>query len=354
MLALQHPGPHPRPHCGRAVEELPVLHQPPGRHRRRHPPGRRGRPGRSQATATTARHGRNPAPNPPSARPPRSPTAAYPGTGLVIPHRRKRGQAELPAWKEEHNKAHKQVRARVEHVFARMKTWKILRDCRLKGDGVHHAMLASPGCTTSPSPDRRAGRTAACPARGGLKIFYGTALKATAANASSRTSRAAAGSPSATRRAASTRRRTASSSRWTAYTVRAVIVTDATPARDRRSAGILDPLDRLAAPQPQNSPSKEEAPGSQFRRERALSIYPITDAGILLGRRPLRPLCSCSCDLAVTSDESDRESPRTPASAPAPARPHGYRFAIGVQRRQLRSDWPVRPGRRPTAGEGPR
>ncbi|MER7104380.1 transposase, partial [Streptomyces humidus] len=65
----------------------------------------------------------------------------YPGTGLVIPHRRKRGQSELPDWKEEHNKSHKQVRARVEHVFARMKTWKILRDCRLKGDGVHHAML---------------------------------------------------------------------------------------------------------------------------------------------------------------------------------------------------------------------
>ncbi|WP_329162257.1 transposase [Streptomyces anulatus] len=65
----------------------------------------------------------------------------YPGTGLVIPHRRERGQSELPDWKEEHNKSHKQVRARVEHVFARMKSWKILRDCRLKGDGVHHAML---------------------------------------------------------------------------------------------------------------------------------------------------------------------------------------------------------------------
>ncbi|MFI9391996.1 transposase [Streptomyces bauhiniae] len=65
----------------------------------------------------------------------------YPGTGLVIPHRRERGQARLPGWKEEHNKSHKQVRARVEHVFARMKTWKILRDCRLKGEGVHHAML---------------------------------------------------------------------------------------------------------------------------------------------------------------------------------------------------------------------
>ncbi|WP_043368890.1 transposase, partial [Streptomyces griseus] len=58
-----------------------------------------------------------------------------------IPHRRKRGRSELPDWKEEHNKSHKQVRARVEHVFARMKNWKILRDCRLKGDGVHHAML---------------------------------------------------------------------------------------------------------------------------------------------------------------------------------------------------------------------
>ncbi|GAA2937267.1 transposase [Streptomyces mexicanus] len=65
----------------------------------------------------------------------------YRGTGLVIPHRRERGQDELPSWKEEHNASHRKVRARVEHVFARMKTWKILRDCRLKGDGVYHAML---------------------------------------------------------------------------------------------------------------------------------------------------------------------------------------------------------------------
>ncbi|MFD4114203.1 transposase [Streptomyces niveus] len=64
----------------------------------------------------------------------------YPGTGLVMPHRRRKGE-ELPGWKQAHNQSHKQVRARVEHVFARMKTWKILRDCRLKGDGVHHAML---------------------------------------------------------------------------------------------------------------------------------------------------------------------------------------------------------------------
>ena len=65
----------------------------------------------------------------------------YRGTGLVIPHRRERGQAELPAWKEDHNTSHRKIRARVEHAFARMKSWKILRDCRLKDDGVHHAML---------------------------------------------------------------------------------------------------------------------------------------------------------------------------------------------------------------------
>ncbi|MFE5561164.1 transposase [Streptomyces sp. NPDC056544] len=64
----------------------------------------------------------------------------YPGTGLVMPHRRRKGE-DLSGWKQAHNKSDKQVRARVEHVFARMKTWKILRDCRLKGDGVHHAML---------------------------------------------------------------------------------------------------------------------------------------------------------------------------------------------------------------------
>ena len=65
----------------------------------------------------------------------------YRGTGLVIPHRRERGQSELPAWKEEHDRSHRKVRARVEHTFARMKSWKILRGCRPKGEGVHHATL---------------------------------------------------------------------------------------------------------------------------------------------------------------------------------------------------------------------
>lgn len=64
----------------------------------------------------------------------------YRGTGLVIPRRRECGQSELPEWKKDHA-SHRKVHARVEHTFARTKNWKILRDCRLKGSGVHHAML---------------------------------------------------------------------------------------------------------------------------------------------------------------------------------------------------------------------
>jgi hypothetical protein len=46
----------------------------------------------------------------------------YRGTGLLIPHRRAKGQAEHPAWQEDHNISHRKVRARVEHTFARMKS----------------------------------------------------------------------------------------------------------------------------------------------------------------------------------------------------------------------------------------
>ncbi|GGV83835.1 hypothetical protein GCM10010499_51430 [Streptomyces thermoviolaceus subsp. apingens] len=45
----------------------------------------------------------------------------YRGVGLVIPHRREKGQAELPAWQKEHNASHRKVQARVEHVLARIK-----------------------------------------------------------------------------------------------------------------------------------------------------------------------------------------------------------------------------------------
>ena len=61
----------------------------------------------------------------------------YRDTGLVL-HPRTR---PLAARKEDLIASHRKVSANVEHTFARMKTWKILRHCRLTGDGVHHAML---------------------------------------------------------------------------------------------------------------------------------------------------------------------------------------------------------------------
>ncbi len=66
---------------------------------------------------------------------------SYPSAGLVIPHRASAARPELPDWKEEHNRSDKEDRARVEHAFACMKAWKILRDYRRRGDVAHHAML---------------------------------------------------------------------------------------------------------------------------------------------------------------------------------------------------------------------
>lgn len=66
----------------------------------------------------------------------------YRGADCLTPHRRKAGQAEVSGWRADHNRDHRRVRARVEHVFARMKNWKVLRDCRRKGDGVYWAISA--------------------------------------------------------------------------------------------------------------------------------------------------------------------------------------------------------------------
>jgi hypothetical protein len=47
----------------------------------------------------------------------------------------RRGSGSVVAWRRART-----VRARAEHVFARMKTWKVLRDRRPKGDGIRTAM----------------------------------------------------------------------------------------------------------------------------------------------------------------------------------------------------------------------
>lgn len=87
----RNPATHPQPHAGQAVEELPLLHRRSGRHPRRHSSGRH----RRQAAA-------------------RQP-------------QRLQGVGGTLAWKQANNRSHKQVRACVEHTFARMKGWNSSR-----------------------------------------------------------------------------------------------------------------------------------------------------------------------------------------------------------------------------------
>ena len=59
---------------------------------------------------------------------------------VIMPYRKPRkGQSQLPQWKDDLNTVHKSVRAWVEHALAHTKPWNILRNCRRKRDGVWHA-----------------------------------------------------------------------------------------------------------------------------------------------------------------------------------------------------------------------
>ena len=66
---------------------------------------------------------------------------AYINPGQLVPHRKRPGRPLLPG-EEEDNAEHRRFRARVEHPFTRMKNYKILRDCRQRGDGLHHTVQA--------------------------------------------------------------------------------------------------------------------------------------------------------------------------------------------------------------------
>ena len=57
---------------------------------------------------------------------------AYNNTGLIVPHRKRPGRPLLKG-EEENNAQHRKTRARVEHSFSRMKSYKIFRDCRQRG-----------------------------------------------------------------------------------------------------------------------------------------------------------------------------------------------------------------------------
>ncbi|MEU2113940.1 transposase family protein [Streptomyces sp. NPDC019507] len=65
----------------------------------------------------------------------------YPGTGLVIPTAASVVRPNSRTGKRNTTSPTNRSEPASSTSSARMKTWKILRDCRLKGDGVHHAML---------------------------------------------------------------------------------------------------------------------------------------------------------------------------------------------------------------------
>ena len=42
--------------------------------------------------------------------------------------------------RDDHYRVHRRIRARVEHVIARLKDWQILRQCRRRGDAINHSL----------------------------------------------------------------------------------------------------------------------------------------------------------------------------------------------------------------------
>lgn len=57
----------------------------------------------------------------------------------MFPHWLRKDRLLKPE-QEADNAVHCRVRPRVEYVLFRMRTYKILRDCRLPGDGVYQAI----------------------------------------------------------------------------------------------------------------------------------------------------------------------------------------------------------------------
>jgi hypothetical protein len=42
--------------------------------------------------------------------------------------------------RDDHYRVHRRIRARLEHVIARLKDWQILRQCRRRGEAINHSL----------------------------------------------------------------------------------------------------------------------------------------------------------------------------------------------------------------------
>ena len=57
-------------------------------------------------------------------------------TAITTPRRDKTGRII----RDDHYRAHRRIRARVEHIIARLKDWQILRQCRRRGNAINHSL----------------------------------------------------------------------------------------------------------------------------------------------------------------------------------------------------------------------
>jgi hypothetical protein len=57
-------------------------------------------------------------------------------TSITTPRRDRTGRIIH----DDHYRAHRKIRARVEHVIARLKDWQILRQCRRRGHAINHSL----------------------------------------------------------------------------------------------------------------------------------------------------------------------------------------------------------------------
>lgn len=71
---------------------------------------------------------------------------------VIMPYRKPRGRERTAAMEKDLNTVHKRIRARVEHAFAHMKSWNILRNCRRKGRSASPLVLNP---TSGPLPTGR-------------------------------------------------------------------------------------------------------------------------------------------------------------------------------------------------------
>ena len=47
--------------------------------------------------------------------------------------------------RDDHQRTHRRIRARVEHVIARLKDWQTLRQCHRRGDAINHSLQVIAG-----------------------------------------------------------------------------------------------------------------------------------------------------------------------------------------------------------------